>query len=183
MSGWWLVSYLVLWTVLALTLLVLLVVLRQLGLIYTQSGGAIRLEEGPALGSSIPRIEGVDELSGERFTFPDPEQELNLLVFVSPGCSICEEAVQGSGMLSRDNEVPMLVITDLDHEKVRSAVDAPARFMTSRQLHESMGIKSTPQAVVIDGEGVVLEKTIVNRLEHLQELLDQSVARRSLSRR
>jgi len=183
MSGWWLVSYLFLWALLALTLLVLLVVLRQLGLIYTQSGGAIRLEEGPALGSSISRIEGVDEVSGERFTFPDPESELNLLLFVSPNCSICEEAVQGSGVLSRDNAVPVLVVTDVDDESVRSVVEAPARYITNPRQHESMGIRSTPQAFVINGKGVVLEKTIVNRFEHLQQLLDQSVARLSLTGR
>ena len=47
MSGWWVASYVVLWLLLGVILLVLLVVLRQLGLVYAQAGGVIRLHEGP----------------------------------------------------------------------------------------------------------------------------------------
>jgi methylamine dehydrogenase accessory protein MauD len=186
MSGWWLASYLVLWALLAMTLLVLLVVLRQLGLIYAQGGGGVvRLHEGPALGSTIRSVEGFDEVSGRRLEVPNEEHPLSLLVFVSPECSLCEEAVRGAGPLARDNDVDVLVISDAEGEQndsLRSAIEPPARFMASHTQHELLGIRSTPQALLVDGKGVVLEKTIVNRIEHMQELLDRAVARDSLTR-
>jgi methylamine dehydrogenase accessory protein MauD len=185
MSGWWLASYLFLWALVALTLVVLLVVLRQLGLIYVQSGsGSIRLDEGPALGSSIPLINAVDELSGEPFTFPSRERDFSLLILVSSTCSICEEAVRGVDVLARDNDVDVLVISERGgdrNNRLRALAAAPARFITSDQQHQVMGIRSTPQALLVDGKGVVLEKTIVNRFEHLQELLDRAAVATSLS--
>jgi methylamine dehydrogenase accessory protein MauD len=185
MSGWWLASYLFLWSLVALTLLILLVVLRQLGLIYIQSGsGGIRLDEGPALGSPIPLIDAVDEVSGEPFTFPNRKSDFSLLVFTSPTCSICEEAVRGIDALARDNDGDVLVISDREGERndrLRALIAAPARFITSEQRHQAMGIRSTPQALVIDGKGVVLDKTIVNRFEHLQELLDRAVVATNLT--
>jgi methylamine dehydrogenase accessory protein MauD len=184
MSGWWLASYLVLWLLLGTTLLVLLVVLRQLGLLYTQ-GGVIRLHEGPVLGSTIRPVEGVDEVSGERLKVPNEVHPFSLLVFVAPDCSICEEAVRGAGSLAQDNGVDVLVISDAEGEQndsLRRVIEPPARFMASHTQHELFDIRSTPQALLVSGKGVVLEKTIVNRVEHLQELLDRAVARDSLSR-
>lgn len=185
MSGWWLASYLVLWLLLAATLLVLLVVLRQLGLLYTQSGGVVRLHEGPALGSTIAPVEGVDEVSGEQLEVPNEEHPFSLLVFVAPDCSICEEAVRGAGSLAQDNGVEVLVISDAEgaqNDSLRRVIEPPARFMASHTQHELFDIRSTPQALLVSGKGVVLEKTIVNRVEHLQELLDRAEARDSLSR-
>jgi methylamine dehydrogenase accessory protein MauD len=185
MSGWWLASYLVLWLLLAMTLLVLLVVLRQLGLLYAQSGGVLRLPEGPVLGSTIRPVEGIDEVSGERLEVPNPEHSLSLLVFVAPDCSICEEAVRGAGSLARDNDVDVLVISDAEGEKndsLRRVIEPPAHFVASHTQHELFDIRSTPQALLVSRKGVVLEKTIVNRVEHLQELLDRAEARDSLSR-
>lgn len=184
MSGWWLGSYLVLWAMLALTLVVLLVVLRQLGLMYIQaSSGSIRLDEGPALGSLVAPLAAVDEVSGEPFDFPSGESELSLLVFASPNCSICDEAVRGVGSLAREGGADVLVLSDGEGERsetLRKLVEAPARFISSGHRHQLMGIRSTPQAVVLDRKGVVLEKAIVNRFEHLQELLDQSKTRAAL---
>lgn len=186
MTGWWLASYIVLWVFLVLLVFVLLVVLRQLGLIYIQAqAGGIRLDEGPVLGSSIPVFEAVDEISGEAFVFPSGEAELSLLIFVSPNCSICEEAIRGVDLLAKDHGVGVLVVSN-DGERsdqLRGLVEPPARFIASPQRHQLLAIQSTPQAIVVDGKGVVVEKTIVNRFEHVQELLDRSAAQLSMSRR
>ena len=77
----------------------------------------------------------------------------------------------------------MLVISDVEGEQndfLRRVIEPPAQFIASHAQHELFDIRSTPQALLLDGRGVVLEKTIVNRVEHLQELLDRSVARVAL---
>lgn len=183
MSGWWLASYLVLWAITGLTFVVLLVVLRQLGLIYAGIHGApagrhvIRLAEGPEIGSSIVPFDEIDEVTGEPFHFPEPESDLNFLLFVSTDCSICEEALRDISSFARTHGVEILVLTDGEGEggdRHRQLVEAPVRFVRSAEHLREMEIQSTPHAVVVDRKGVVLEKTIVNKLDHLEELVEQT---------
>lgn len=185
MSGWWLASYLVLWAVTALSLVVLLVVLRQLGLIYAGIHGAaggrhvIRLAEGPEIGTFIVQFDEIDEITGEPFHFPEPESDLNLLLFVSTDCSICEEALRDVSRFARAHEVEILVLSDGEGEagdKHRQFIEAPVRFVRSAERLREMEIQSTPHAVVVNGKGVVLEKTIVNKLDHLEELVEHTAA-------
>lgn len=100
MSGWWLVSYLVLWGLLALTVVLLLIVLRQLGLIYVRTKqGGLQLDEGPEIGQMIAPFGALDAQTGEEFLFPDGAARLNLLLFASPTCSLCKDALAGLGSL------------------------------------------------------------------------------------
>ena len=191
MSGWWLASYLVLWGVTASTLIVLLVVLRQLGLIYAGVHGAggghmLRLAEGPEIGSSIAPLDEIDEMTGEPFHFPQRGSRPNFLLFVSKDCSICEEALRDIASFARAHDVEVLVVTDGEDESGddhRRLVDMPVRFVRDADYLRAMGIQATPHAVVVDEKGVVLEKTIVNKLEHLEELFERTSAQASLARR
>lgn len=183
MTGWWLASYVGLW-VLVITLgIVSLVVLRQLGLIYLHSGsGGINLGEGPAIGSMLPVISAMDNVTGEAFTVPSFRSPGDLLVFVSPGCAICVDAIQEIDAVAEQYGINTVVISDLEGEDVsreeqealRRAVHGPAKFMASRAQHLSLDIRSTPQAILIDGHGFVANATIVNRAEHVRELLDRT---------
>lgn len=184
MSGWWLASYLVLWGVVALTLVVLLVVLRQLGLIYagahgTGGGHVFRLSEGPEIGSRIDALDEIDEVSGEPFHFPEGSFRLNFLLFVSTDCSICEEALRGVATFARAHDVEVLVVTDGEGESGdghRRLVESPVRFVRNPDYSRALGVQATPHAIVVDEKGVVLEKTIVNKVDHLEELFERTAS-------
>ncbi len=183
MSGWWLVSYVILWVMSAATLVVLLVVLRQLGLIYLRGGaGAPRLEEGPPLGATIAPFEVADDASGVLVSFPDRRAGLNVLLFTSPQCRICEEVLRELPEATRDLEARVLVVsegTPEENRELRRLAGTGARFATSPTRQRILRIRTFPYAVVAGPDGTVLDKGVVNSPRDVEALLQRAVERRT----
>ncbi|MGH9043404.1 MAG: hypothetical protein ACRDVP_00905, partial [Acidimicrobiales bacterium] len=179
MTGWLLASYVTLWVLVVLVAIVALVVLRQLGLIYVSmdSSGHIHLGEGPERGSVMDGFDARDELTGNSFHVPDARSGLTLVAFVSSHCAICLDVARAACEVEREYQVAVVVLaTDAEgmssNDELRAAVRPPVRFAVSTARHGLLGVRSTPQAVVLGGDGLVLEKGIVNGVAHLRELLD-----------
>lgn len=176
MSGWWLASYVVLWVLTVTMFAVLLVVLRQLGLIYVRGGGAPRVEQGPPVGSIVPEFDGIEDGTGLRYRFPDPERSLNLVLFASPSCRICADVVTGVPGIARDDDVKVFVISEGSvgsNEALRAAA-AGASFATDGTRQRILAVESHPFAIVADREGNVLDKGAVNGPGDLQVLLERA---------
>src|SRR5205085_4655265 len=126
MSGWWLAAFLALWVLMLVTLTVLLVVLRHLGLIYLRTqGGGLKLDEGPALGAVVNPFDELDD-EGREVRFPSAEAELNVLLFASPGCSICKDALRGVPVVRRDYDAHVVVLSQGDrseNEELKQVLD------------------------------------------------------------
>ncbi|HLB62960.1 MAG TPA: hypothetical protein VJN50_09590 [Actinomycetota bacterium] len=177
MRGWWLVSYVVLWALVASMFVVLLVVLRQLGLLYLRGGGAPRLEEGPPVGAIIPPFEERQDGTGDRVAFPSEDAALSLVLFVSPDCRICEDAVRGLADVGRDFDVMMLVVSEGEPDEnrpLRELVDGHAGFATSSTRQRILRVQTHPYGVVTDRNGVVLDKGVVNGPRDLEVLIQQA---------
>jgi methylamine dehydrogenase accessory protein MauD len=178
MSGWWLASYAVLWVAVFGLGFVLLVSLRELGLVYARlrTSGGVQLEEGPPVGKAVPAFIDVDAKSGRTIRFPDVER-MNLLLFSAPHCSLCKEPLRQlrHGLSGRD--VRAFVISSGDEESnapLQELVDGAAAFVASRARQLEIGIDEVPYAIVTDKKGVVLAKSVVNDLDALDEVLDQA---------
>lgn len=177
MSGWWLASYVVLWILTVAMFVVLLVVLRQLGLMYVRGGGAPRVEEGPPVGATIPFFEGVADEMAVPFRFPDPIAQANLLLFTSPSCRICEEVVRGVPGVARDDRIRVLVVSEGDvtaNARLRASVGDRAVFTTDATRQKTLAVDSHPLAVVTDRDGTVIDKGMVNGPGDLQTLLERA---------
>jgi methylamine dehydrogenase accessory protein MauD len=181
MSGWWLASYLVLWSAVAVTLIVLLTVLRQLGLVYQRlRGKALPFNEGPEIGSKLDELSGVDEVTGQPFRFVDLGSELNLMLFVSPHCSLCKDSLSAVPHLARRERTGVFVVSEGEpdgNEQLRRLIDGHAPFVTSLALQRRLAVESIPFGVVTDGKGVVLAKGLVNSRDDLDDLLEHAAAR------
>ena len=177
MSGWWLASYVVLWVITATMFVVLLVVLRQLGLMYVRGGGAPRLEEGPPIGAIIPPFEEMEDGTQAEIRFPDAVVDLNLLLFTSPHCRICEEVLRELGGVTRDFDARVLVVSEGDVEengRLRQLVDGGARFVSNAERQRSLDVRTHPYGLVTDRSGTVLEKGVVNGSRDVQVLLEEA---------
>ncbi len=177
MSGWWLASYVVLWVITATMFVVLLVVLRQLGLMYVRGGGAPRLEEGPPIGAIIPPFEEIEDGTQAEIRFPDAVADLNLLLFTSPSCRICEEVLRELGGVTRDFDARVLVVSEGDVEengRLRQLVDGSARFVSNAERQRSLDVRTHPYGLVTDRSGAVLEKGVVNGSRDVQVLLEEA---------
>lgn len=177
MSGWWLASYVVLWVITATMFVVLLVVLRQLGLMYLRGGGAPRLEEGPPIGAIIPPFEEIEDGTQTEIRFPDAVVDLNLLLFTSPHCRICEEVLRELGGVTRDFDARVFVVSEGDVEengRLRQLLDGSARFFSNAERQRSLDVRTHPYGLVTDRSGAVLEKGVVNGSRDVQVLLEEA---------
>ena len=177
MSGWWLASYLVLWALLAGTIVVLLVVLRQLGLMYLRSGSGLRLDEGPEVGSIVNPFDEIDEVTQGRFRIPDPEAPVTLLLFASPHCAICEDVLQGLAAVVHHYDVSPVVVSEgtaEENDGLRRIVGSKGRFVTSVARQRQLGIETIPYGVAVRRDGFVLARRIANHIDDVESLLEDA---------
>lgn len=172
----WVVSYAVLWIVVAILVVTNIAMFRQLGLLHLRFGprGAFGSDQGPALSDSAPAFEAKD-LAGQVHALGDGSPETTL-VFVAPQCEVCEDLIPAIRALNRTLPRPgrLLVISSSDGDSTRSfarRVD-PVPVIADARISSSYGVTSTPFAVHVAGGGIVVQKGVVNTLEQLEGIAD-----------
>ncbi|MGH2734390.1 MAG: methylamine dehydrogenase accessory protein MauD [Actinomycetota bacterium] len=174
MEGWWAASYVALWFLVAALCVVVVALARQIGTLHLRLGprGALEIDqEGPALGEGRPPLETSD-IEGRAVTIGGSAQ---LLLFVSPGCTVCERVLPSVAAVGQAFEIEPLVLTDADAEETRldfahKRVRAP--IVAAREAFASYEVPGTPFVVVLDDVGVVRAKGTVNNLEQMEGLID-----------
>lgn len=180
MSGWWLVSYVVLWALVVALALLTLALARQIGTLHLRLGprGALELDqEGPPLGEAPERVDAHD-LDGRPVSVGGPG-EPELLLFVSPGCPVCREVLPSLPVAARVGGMRPLVVSDADdpRDAVPDGGTTPP-VVLGPHVARAFGVPGTPYAVALDRLGVVRAKGTINNLEQLEGLVD--TARRRL---
>jgi hypothetical protein len=168
MEGLWAASYLVLW-LLVVTLAILVVALaRQIGTLHLRLGprGALELDdEGPPLGEAPEPLITVD-LNGREVTIGGPGRA-QLILFVSPGCRVCDQVLPGAGPIAKARGLVSYLISDEIGDATLAAYSVPG----------------TPYAVVLDDRGVVRAKGTINNLEQMEGLVDSALRRAEMGSR
>ncbi len=175
----WLVSYIALWFFVALEGLVLLALARQIGFLHVRLGpaGARMMNPGLQIGDPAPPLAMYD-IFGRHVTLGVARGKRTLLVFVSSRCPACKELMPGLRALHRtENSLEIVLISsEADVEASRKVVRdnrlSPIPFVTSNDLSIRYQVGMTPYAVLVDQEGKVRAKGLVNNLPHLESLLN-----------
>ena len=181
MDGWWAASYVTLWLLVAALCLVVVALARQIGTLHMRLGprGALEMDdEGPELGSpaiSIP----TQDLEGDAVVVGAPAQ---LLMFVSPGCHVCEQVLPSISAVAEHGKLSPFVITDVDEEETAltfksKRVGAPV--VPGVAIAQAYEVPGTPYVVVTDRTGAVAAKGTVNNLEQVEGLIDSAQRRSS----
>lgn len=181
MDGWWMVSYVTLWLLVVALSFVVVALARQIGTLHMRLGprGALEMDdEGPELGSPAISIPS-DDLNGEPRVVGAASQ---LLMFVSPGCHVCEQVLPSVSAVARHGKLSPLVITDVDEEETalvfkNKRLNAPV--LAGVAVAQAYEVPGTPYVVVTDGAGAIAAKGTVNNLEQLEGLIDSARRRES----
>src|ERR671910_2402357 len=115
MSGWWAASYVILWALVILLGVIVVALARQIGTLHLRLGprGALEIDdEGPALGEAPPPLE-LDDLEGRPVALGGPGDP-QLILFVSPGCHVCEQVLPSLPTVARSAGMEPRVVTDVD---------------------------------------------------------------------
>ena len=176
-----LISNVMLWiTVLALAAVVVALV-RQVGVLHERvaPAGALVGRGGPAIGEAAPQLALVD-WSGRALALggPDAERKSTLLVFVSPSCPVCKTmlSIVDAVMRSEQQWLRLVLASDGardEHEAfVRTHGLADKVYVLSTELGLRYQVPKLPYAVLIDADGVLRAKGLVNTREHVESLFE-----------
>lgn len=175
MEGWWAASYAVLWLLVIALAAVVVALARQVGTLHLRLGprGALEIDdEGPPLGELLEPHDAI-ALGGDAAPIGGPGRA-QLILFVSPGCRMCEEVLPALPALARRYAAEARIVTDVDHADSERAFarGASAPVIAGADIVARYGIPGTPYVVAIDERGIVRAKGTVNNLEQLEGLVD-----------
>ena len=175
------VSNLLLWiAVIALAGLVFALA-RQIGVLHERIAptGALLLGGGPKVGDPAPVWSGGD-LFGQPLQLGggDGDGRGTLLLFVAPGCPVCESLLPVVQRLAVEEAERLRVVFASDGEPEAQRRFAEQKrldafpYVVSTELGLAHGVGRLPHAVLIDAAGIVRAKGLVNSREHLESLLE-----------
>ncbi len=175
------VSNLVLWVLVIGLSLVVLALARQLGVLHERITpvGALMLAKGLKVGELAPVVDVVDlEARPLSLGAPRSDQRDTLIVFVSPTCPVCKALlpVLKSSRRSEQSKLQIVLASDGDLADQRAFVRAQGLeafpYVVSAPLGMTYQVNRLPYAVLIDAQGVLRARGLINSREHLESLFE-----------
>ncbi len=174
-------SNITLWVVVVVLGVGLLAVVRQLGVLHERIAptGALMLAKGLAMGAPAPQVAAHD-LGGTLHVIGAPrvDTRATLLVFLSPTCPVCKLLlpVIKSSLVAERDWLDIVLASDGDIAQHREFVDLQRLgsfpYIVSAPLGVSYQVSRLPFAVLIDAQGMLRARGIVNSREHLESLFE-----------
>ncbi len=175
------ISNVVLWILVLGLAGVLLAVVRQLGVLHERiaPAGALMLNRGLKVGEAAPVV-AVADLEGRTHEVGAARADgrSTLLLFVSPTCPVCKTllpAVKSSRKDERD-WMDVILASDGDLKEQRDFVRAHALesipYVVSAALGLAYQVSRLPFAALLDEQGVLRARGLVNSREHLESLFE-----------
>lgn len=152
-GGVWIVSYVLLWVTVVFLGLIVVVLLRQIGLLHTRIApmGVNFAGEGPELDQPAPPLPEVDYR----------RSDVTVVAFISPTCELCAALVPGLERIEASyDEVSLETISSEDGQRIFGA----------------FAVRSTPYLVAVDREGVVRSRGVANSVDQAEEMLAEVLA-------
>jgi methylamine dehydrogenase accessory protein MauD len=180
MSTAFLAAFAVQWVVIALLAVMMVGLLRQVGMLHERLGpvGALTLPGGPKVGDIAPAFD-LPSLTGGQVRVGGMNEggTSTLLFFLSPTCAICKTMLPILLSMAREHRGTRLVFaSDGDEERQMKLIvqekltDYP--FVLSTDLGRAHGVAKLPYAVLLDAEGRIVAKGLVNNREHVESLFE-----------
>jgi methylamine dehydrogenase accessory protein MauD len=175
------VSNVTLWLAVIALSVALLAVVRQLGVLHERIApvGALMLAKGLKVGEIAPRIAALD-LEGRSITVgaARADERATLIMFVSPTCPVCKSLlpILKSSLASERDWLDIILASDGETAHQREFVQANRLggfpYIVSAPLGISYQVSRLPFAALIDAQGVLRARGIVNSREHLESLFE-----------
>jgi len=98
-----------------------------------------------------------------------------LLMFVSSQCPICKVLIPTALDFARDERLDVIFAGDAPDEEQRRLIDEQGLgdfpFINSAELGRALGVDKLPHAALIDEDGRLAARGLVNSREHLESLV------------
>ncbi len=170
-------SNVVLWIAVIALMLVILALARQVGILYERIApmGALAVQQGPAVGDSAPRFE-LDDIRGRPQRLGYGGARSQLLFFVSPSCPVCKKLLPILKSVAQTERAWLDIVFASDGEMpehlafYRKAHLEAFPYVLSTKVGMTYQVSKLPYAVLVDEQGVVRAKGLVNSREQIESL-------------
>ncbi len=170
--AWLTISNLVLWVLQIATIVVVVGLARQVGVLHLRVRplGAGRPEDGPQIGARL-HLPPVVSLRGDATQVLVPGF-LSLITFANPGCGACGPTMEAVKRL-RAVERGVRFVVAVDGEQAQALKYAESYGLMDVVGSETLAVPvvSRPFVVVLSSDGTVLGAGVPNTLEQLEILL------------
>jgi methylamine dehydrogenase accessory protein MauD len=173
------IAVIVLWAIVIALLVVVFALARQVGILFERVApmGALMTDAGPKIGEHSPRFDLLT-LDGKPLALGPPSSRNTLVFFLSTTCPVCKKLlpVLKSLKQAEADKLSIVIASDgdaLQHAEFRRAAGLTEfPYVLSRDLGMTYRINRLPFAVLLDQQGVVRGKGLVNSREQLESLLN-----------
>jgi len=173
------VSIVLLWGAVIALGLMLWALSRQVGVLFERVApmGALVTDAGPAVGEPSPTF-SLRGIQSEQVEIGGSTELPTLLFFLSPSCPVCKKLIPVLKALQRDERRQLRVVLASDGEQVdhlgfvREQGLEAMPYLLSTELGMSYRVSRLPYGVLLDVQGKVAAKGLVNSREQLDSLLN-----------
>jgi len=150
------------------SLLVMILIVRQLGIVMVTVGpvGARETASGPRIGENI-------SLQTRQLISFEPEK-VTLMIFGSRSCAVCDLIKKSAFELHRywQSNAGFVFVYDDETSDRPEKSEGNIPFYQNKELRNTLGIKMLPFALVVDNRGYVKSQGLVNDISQLESLLE-----------
>lgn len=172
-----LISNIFLWLVVLALLLVVWALARQIGVLYERVApmGALMIDQGPKVGDAAPAF-SLTSITGDAVAIGARAGRGQLLFFLSPTCPVCKKLlpVIRSIATSEKGWLDIVLASDGELPQHKAFYDkanlSTFPYVLSTELGMTYQISKLPYAVLIDEQGSIRGKGLVNSREQLESL-------------
>lgn len=175
------ISLVILWLFVIGLSLVVLALSRQIGILHERiaPAGALMISGGPKVGEASPKL-NVSTLSGQELAIGTANTEGNsqLLFFLSPTCPVCKTLlpVLKSSQRAEKDWLSIVLASDGEIAEQQRFVEHEGLgafpYILSSDLGLTFQVGKLPYAVLIDRDGIIRSKGLVNSREHIESLFE-----------
>jgi methylamine dehydrogenase accessory protein MauD len=175
------ISNTVLWVLVLVLAAVVLALVRQVGVLHERiaPAGALMLHRGLTVGEAAPVVEVADlEGRAHRLGSARTDGRSTLLLFVSPSCPVCKTLLPAVKSSRSDERTWMDVILASDGERAEQLAFVAKQgldgipYVVSSALGLAYQVSRLPFAALVDENGVLRARGLVNSREHLESLFE-----------
>lgn len=171
------VSNVLLWCAVLALLAMVIALARQVGVLFERVApmGALITDSGPAIGATAPALD-LTTLDAAPLSLPGAPGRGTLLFFLSPTCPVCKKLIPVLKSVQRVEKAWLRIVLASDGEMPehlafrRTAGLDEFLYVLSAQLGMTYRVSRLPYAVLIDEEGMVRAKGLINSREQLESL-------------
>jgi len=170
-------SNMLLWLAVLALLVAVFALARQIGILYERIApmGALMMDSGPKVGEAAPAFE-LAGMDGAPVAIGAPAAASTLLFFLSPTCPVCKKLLPiiKSVRKAEGERLRVVLASDgeaADHRAFRQRAElGDFPYVLSAELGMRYQVSKLPYAVLIDPQGRIRAKGLINSREQFESL-------------